>query len=205
MMANVRTYHDDEPVTGVLLTAPNAIAVCKVQIRNLVVVRHTSKIEPLNDEARAMLRSGDAYARRDVPEAIQKIAANPDLPTAALDGWTLEQLEALRLFLVDQYQEMQRALGSTSNITRRSQLIPKWERCSAVLRHVNKRLKDARRAVEVAKSGLAPNQERDPNALLARAAEILWQQHKAGNLTPEHKAFIHVIQDYIVNLSKVAK
>lgn len=204
MTALVSTWLEDEPIKAELLSAPNAIAVCRVRFHELEIVRHVSKIEPLNDEARALLRGGDSFVRRDTHDVIAKIGANPDAPTAALSGWTAEQMDLLRLYLVAQYQEMQRAVSKRTG-NRKVKMNAQLNRCGEVLRYVKDALKAHRRKADAGKVGLTEEQMRDPNALLLRARELLWEQHRNGHLADEHRPFLNTLSNYFAHGSKVCE
>lgn len=203
MSALVSTWIDDEKVNAELLAPPNAIAVCRVRCGDHEVVRHVSKIVPLNDEARSMLRGGDSFVRRDLPDVMGKIGADADKPAVALSGWTLEQMDLLRLYLVAQYQEMQRLVPMRRG-RRREQLVAHLARCGAVLRYVKTALRDHRRKVDSEDAGLTVAQANDAETLLTMARDLLWEQHRNGHLDDKHRSLLWTISAYLVHGAKVA-
>ena len=52
----VRTFDDDHMAEAELLSAPGVTGLCKVKIGDRTLARHVDRLEPLDDEARKLLK-----------------------------------------------------------------------------------------------------------------------------------------------------
>ena len=165
-MAIVALSLDGEHVRGTILSQPNAIGVCTVQVRDLVVARPSHQLQPLDAEASKMLAGGDRFVTRSV-DAVVAVAAKGSRPSG---DWTIGDLEELHLYLKAGVIETQRHLGLAYRPGERDRLKALLERLLAASGYVKRWVKLARMERTAAGAGLTPSEAREPAALL-RAAQ----------------------------------
>jgi hypothetical protein len=162
-MAKVQFELDDENVTGTLLSAPNAIGVCTVKCYSTEVQRHVNRVRALDDEAKRLLASGDQFVKRNAEQAIDEIEKSPK---TAFDGWTIDDVELLRVFVVKRIFEIQGG-------ERKGWRLREYNRLVAATALIKMWIKQSRMGRTSSEAGLTKEQARDPIALLTAARQAL--------------------------------
>jgi len=200
--AQVMILLDGEPVTAQLLSSPSAIGVCTIRVRGEDLVRHTSRIEPLDDEARRLLALGDSFVRRN-PDTLLGVAAK-DTAAPRPKDWTIADLEMLRLYSLARQQEAQRRL-SAATARHRGRARRTFDDALLSMKVVSLWLKQARMERTAVEAGLSEEDARDPLKLLRAAQQAIWQlrdlyRERTGESAPDKtKRVADAINNYFAH------
>ena len=185
-MQRVAFHLDGEEVHGLLLSAPNAIGICKVQRAHgvpVVYYRHVNRLRALTPEATVMLSMP-----RDRFVTTARVVEGEGPPE--IDGWTIEDVVLFREYLAARYHEMTGRHGKRA--VRMQQVL------AAQLRYVKTWLKESRMRKVAAEGGLTDEERRDATALLRRVLALAWAMHRESRtMTREEVRMCQSANDFL--------
>lgn len=193
-MSRVKLELDGEAVAGLLLSAPNAIGMCTVRVRDDEIQRHVQRLTPLDPAAERLLGSGDRFVKLDAESAVASITT---LESPRPKEWAISDLELLQQYAAVEHRASARGRQQGNRAK-------KTERAQVVLTVVRRWLKESRMLRSIMSAGLSEEDARNPIALLRAAKTAILDlrkryTEKCGEFAPEGDQLVNAINDYLAH------